>query len=164
MSTKQIISTTAIILTLTAGSIRALAENGEPTDTPPIVARILEADTSTVILLPEGLSERLQYTEPVKPENTGRPRNGVAGFRVQVFSDNNIRTAKNEARNKEMTVASRFPQYRTYKIYSAPYWRVRIGDFRTQREAEAAAADLRRAFPAFGKEIRVVRDRVNIVD
>lgn len=132
---------------------------------PEIVKHILEADTSTVIVMPDELSRRLMFDDTKPEDNTvTRPRNGMAGYRVQVFSDNNIRTAKNEARSKEMTVASRFPQYRTYKKYSAPYWRVHVGDFRTQREAQAAADEMRRAFPSFGKEIRVVRDRINIVD
>lgn len=141
------------------------AAGADPAQQPAIVTHILEADSTAVIVMPDELSRRLEFDD-TKPEdpNAGRPRNGMAGFRVQVFSDNNIRTAKNEARSKEMTVASRFPQYRTYKKYSAPYWRVHVGDFRTRREAQAAADEMRRAFPAFGKEIRVVRDRINIVD
>lgn len=144
-----------------AAAFRASAE----TSVPAIVTHIMEADTTMVIAMPDELSKRLIFDESKPDENPGnRQRNGMAGFRVQVFSDNNIRTAKNEARSKEMTVASRFPQYRTYKKYSAPYWRVHVGDFRTQREAQAAAAEMRKAFPSFGKEIRVVRDRINIVD
>ena len=129
---------------------------------PDIVAHIIEADTTTVIQLPDGLDDRLRYTEPVK--EPVKAHNGMAGYRIQVFSDNNVRTAKNEARKKEMTVAARFPQYRTYRIYSAPYWRVRVGDFRTNADAEAAAQALRSAFPAFSREIRVVKDRINVVD
>lgn len=151
-------------------AVALLAAAASPTHgaepVPPIVTHITEADTAIVISMPEGLARRLNQAEPEKTEEEGpaRQRNGVAGWRVQVFSDNNIRTAKNEARSKEMTVASRFPQYRTYKKYSAPYWRVHVGDFRTQREAQAAADEMRRAFPSFGKEIRVVRDRITIVD
>ena len=88
----------------------------------------------------------------------------MAGFRVQVFSDNNARTAKNEARSKQRTISSRFPQYQTYVMYTSPYWRLKVGDFRTQQEANNAADELRKAFPAYSKEIRVVRDRVNIND
>ena len=53
------------------------------------------------------------------------------------------------------------PQWDTYVTYASPYWRLRIGDFRTQYEAEKAAADIRRQFPRYAKEVRVVRDRVN---
>lgn len=86
----------------------------------------------------------------------------MAGYRVQVFSDNNTRTAKTEANSKQRIISSRFPQYQTYVMYTSPYWRLKVGDFRTQQEATAAADELRKAFPAYSKEIRVVRDRVNI--
>jgi len=132
----------------------------------PIVTSI-EADTANAVVMPEGLMQRLQPgAEPEEPDDAvqRQPRTHAAGYRVQVFSDNNARTAKNEARKRGATVASRFPQYRTYRKYSAPYWRLRVGDFRTQSQAESAAAELRRAFPAFSKEIRVVRDRINLND
>lgn len=86
------------------------------------------------------------------------------GYRVQVFSDNNPRTAKNEARRKQRSIAERFPHYRTYVTYTSPYWRLKVGDFRSQSEAQAAANELRQEFPAYSKEIRVVRDRVNLTE
>jgi hypothetical protein len=54
-----------------------------------------------------------------------------------------------------------FPTYATYVAYASPYWRLRVGDFRSQYEAEKAAAEIRKAFPRYAKEVRVVRDRVN---
>lgn len=84
-----------------------------------------------------------------------------SGWRIQVFSDSNQRTAKGEASAKSRNISSRFPQYRTYVTYNSPYWRLRVGDFRSQTEANEAAAEIRRAFPGYAKEIRVVRDRIN---
>lgn len=119
------------------------------------------ADSSIIIIQPEDLNERLDWTEP--EEEVHRPSSGrMAGYRVQVFSDGNQRTARNEARRKAMMIGSKFPQYRIYTSFSSPYWRLRVGDFRTQKEAQAVAAEIKGAFPAFAKEIRVVRDRVLI--
>lgn len=135
---------------------------------PPVVVSICEADTANAVIAPDALLERLnpagEEEKPAETEQQKHRTTGQAGWRVQVFSDNNSKTAKNEARVKEQKVLQRFPQYRTYKKYSAPYWRVRVGDFKTSAAAESAAAELRRAFPAFAKEIRVVRDRINPVD
>jgi len=64
---------------------------------------------------------------------------------VQVFSDNNVRTAKAEAASKQRVISARFPQYQTYVRYTSPYWRLKVGDFRTQQEANAAAEELRKA-------------------
>lgn len=131
----------------------------------PIIVSI-EADSVSSVTMPDALMERLQphEGEPEGPAEHSKPRNGMPGWRVQVFSDNNPRTAKNEARAKEQTIASKFPQYRTYKRYQAPYWRLHVGDFRSQAEAQNAAADLRRAFPNFAREIRVVKARINVVE
>lgn len=128
----------------------------------PIVEEIT-SDSINIIVLPDELMERIKFHEP-QPATPGKrlPQGMMAGYRVQILSDNNQKTAKNEARRREMQVMSRFPQYRTTKKYAAPYWRVRVGDFRTQAEAEEAAAAMRRAFPGFSKEIRVVKDRVYI--
>ena len=126
----------------------------------------ITSGTSNVINQPEELLKRLLPVDGVEEESKeeiARPVNGrMAGFRVQVFSDNNARTAKNEARSKQRIISSRFPQYQTYVMYTSPYWRLKVGDFRTQQDANAAADELRRAFPAYSKEIRVVRDRVTV--
>lgn len=126
----------------------------------------ITSGTSNVINQPEELLKRLLPVEGVEEESKeeiARPVNGrMAGFRVQVFSDNNARTAKNEARSKQRIISSRFPQYQTYVMYTSPYWRLKVGDYRTQQDANAAADELRRAFPAYSKEIRVVRDRVTV--
>lgn len=131
----------------------------------------ITAVANNVVTLPDALRQRLVKTAeaPEEPEESReevqRPQSGrMAGYRVQVFSDNNQRTAKSEAGSKQRVVAARFPQYQTYVNYNAPYWRLRVGDFRTQQEANSAAEELRKAFPKYSKEIRVVRDRVNIAN
>lgn len=86
----------------------------------------------------------------------------TGGYRVQIFSDNNPRSAKNEARSKERAIKGAFPNYTTYVLYDVPYWRLRVGDFKTHAEAEAAAAEIKNAFPSYRSEITVVRDRVNL--
>lgn len=83
------------------------------------------------------------------------------GFRVQVLSDSNQRTAQNEARSKEKLINERFPEYETYIVYNSPYWRLKVGDFRTEFDAETAADEIKRAFPQFAREVRIVRDRIN---
>ena len=149
------------VVTLMVSSL-ALAQ--EPTVT--IVDHITEG-TENVVTMPQALLNRLapltDVVEEEEKEEVARPAYGpMAGYRVQVFSDNNVRTAKAEANKKQHLIAARFPQYQTYVRYTSPYWRLKVGDFRTQQEATAAAEELKKAFPAYSKEIRVVRDRVNI--
>ncbi|MDE6415566.1 MAG: SPOR domain-containing protein [Duncaniella sp.] len=141
-------------------------------DTPNIVAHIM-ADSTNSVVQPAELYQRIVFVAEEEParEQAGTasgevssPGSHQAGFRVQVFSDNNTRTAKNEARAKARQVSSRFPNLSTYVRYTSPYWRLKVGDFRTRQEADEVADQLRKAFPAFSKEIRVVRDRINLSD
>lgn len=103
-----------------------------------------------------------EESRPAQEQPSATSTRRMTGYRVQVFSDNNTRTAKNEARSKSRNISARFPQYRTYVMYNSPYWRLKVGDFRTRQEADEAAEQIRRAFPAYSKEIRVVRDKVSV--
>ena len=113
------------------------------------------------VIAPDQLIERL------KPEN-GYPNNGVpkkavssnVGYRIQAFSGNSA-TAKREAQVRERNIISRFPQMRPYIGYKAPSWRLRVGDFRTRDEAEEMLKQLKKAFPAYSRELTIVVDRIN---
>lgn len=129
-------------------------------EVPSTIVDHIVADSSNTISQPGELTKRLIPQE----ENDSDKKtvgNSATGYRVQVFSDNNPRTAKSEARAKSRNISARFPQYRTYVTYRSPFWRLRIGDFRLQQDAIEAAQEIKRAFPSYRKEIRVVRDRIN---
>jgi hypothetical protein len=82
---------------------------------------------------------------------------GVDGFRVQIFFDsgNNSKRAAQTAREKFMEVN---PDVVAYLTFKAPYYRVRVGDFRTKLEAEGFLFQLATAYPnAF-----TVPDRIQI--
>lgn len=164
----RILSLTIITVSLLLCGFSAAAQQAV-TAVGTIVEHIT-AGTDNSITQPEGLLKRLMpiidtADEDADEKRTETPRSGnnrPAGFRVQVFSDNNVRTAKSEAASKERVISARFPQYQTYVRYNAPYWRLKVGDFRTQHEANQAAEELRKAFPAYAKEIRVVPDRISL--
>lgn len=156
----------ALTLALCISAVAPAVQAAEP-DTVTIIEHISEGGRNSVDL-PDALRQRLVKVEETAQEADEREENAVkahpssrTGFRVQVFSDNNPRTAKSEAGSKQRAIASRFPQYQTYLRYTSPYWRLKVGDFRTRQEADDAAAELRKAFPAYSKEIRVVKDRIN---
>lgn len=82
---------------------------------------------------------------------------GVDGFRVQIFFDsgNNSKKAAQTAREKFMETN---PDVAAYLTFKAPYYRVRIGNFRTKLEAEGFLFQLATIYPnAF-----TVPDRVQI--
>jgi len=86
--------------------------------------------------------------------NTLALRN-MPGFRVQVIStmDRGKATA---AKAKLMEL---FPQYKTYLSYQSPYFRVRVGDFRTREDAEQLQQQLGDYFP---NGVFTVRDVIHL--
>ncbi len=84
----------------------------------------------------------------------------VPGYRVQLFSGNSAHSAKATADYRAAAVQADFPQWPAYVTFAAPYWRLRVGDFRSYEEARAAHALLRKQYPTYAGEMRLVRDKV----
>ncbi|MCM1505210.1 MAG: SPOR domain-containing protein [Muribaculum sp.] len=131
----------------------------------------IEEDGNVAVNMPDELLNRLRpvkgetekLEEQPKVSTTSTPTSGkMGGYRIQVFSDNNAQTAKAEASARARNVSAKFPEYATYVVFSSPYWRLRVGNFRTQEEANNAAHLLKEAFPSYSREIRVVRDRITV--
>ena len=86
----------------------------------------------------------------------------IPGYRIQIFSGNNQRTSKGEAFDKEQQVKSLHDDINTYVTYRSPFWRLRVGDFRTYEEAYLMMRQLMKEFPGFGKEMYVVKEDIII--
>lgn len=86
----------------------------------------------------------------------------LEGFRTQVFSGNNQRLSKDEAFDKEEKIKEQFPELTTYVTYTAPFWRLRVGDYRTHEEAYHVLRQLSDAFPTFAKEMYIVKEKIRI--
>ena len=110
--------------------------------------------------------KKKEEVTPKKPKRTYTSQQTIesrgVGFRIQAYTDNNPRTAKAAAQRRARDIAMKFPQYRSYISYKAPAWRLRIGDFKTQREAQAALQRIKSVYPKFAREMVIVRDRINV--
>jgi hypothetical protein len=67
----------------------------------------------------------------------------MAGYRIQLFFDSD-RKAIDEARAKFISM---YPKIDTYIIYNAPNYFLKVGDFRTQLDAERVRESILRDFP-----------------
>lgn len=110
--------------------------------------------------------KKKEEVTPKKPKRSHTSQQTIenrgVGFRIQAYTDNNPRTAKAAAQKRARDIAMKFPQYRSYISYKAPAWRLRIGDFKTQKEAQAALQRIKSVYPNFAREMVIVRDRINI--
>ena len=140
-----------------------------------IEAQIAVSDTSIVQYLerpetggrvkveqPAELAKRVSRAEGVIKYDGDKGYAQSSGFRIQVFSDNDYRTAKNNAFYKEGLIRQAFPDLETYVTFTSPFWRLRVGDFRSYEEAGNALMQLKKEFPQMAREMRVVRDKIQI--
>lgn len=78
----------------------------------------------------------------------------VDGYRVQIFFDSGS-NSKNAAANIKSGFETIYPEIKSYLSYKEPYYRVRVGDFRTQVEAvgfqKIIAVDYPNSFPVKDK-------------
>jgi hypothetical protein len=80
----------------------------------------------------------------------------IKGWRIQIFfeSGNNSKAMAIEAKSNFVNKYSSVP---VYLIFQEPYYKVRIGDYRTKMEAEAFLKKISASYPnAF-----VVKDEIN---
>jgi len=76
------------------------------------------------------------------------------GYRIQVANTQN----RDEANNVKSEMLRRFPDQKAYMLYQAPNFRVRIGNFSTQREAETLKKMISLLYPQRG--IYIVSDLI----
>lgn len=106
-------------------------------------------DSTVAVLLNAAINGRQEYVE-------------VDGFRVQVYSSNQQQTAKGEALDLEEKMKEKIDQA-VYVQYLTPFWKVRIGDFRTYNEAKEYKKQLVAQFPDLMGDTYIVRDKIQVL-
>lgn len=85
-----------------------------------------------------------------------------SGYRVQVYMGNGQKKSKDEAyaREKKMKAKldSKMQDLTYYVSFSSPFWRLRVGDYRTYTEALVASNMIKAEFPEFSTDVMVVKD------
>lgn len=96
-------------------------------------------------------------TEEQKPAAT---RTQTGGYRIQLYSGNNGRQSKAEAERRAAAISSAFPEHQTYVTFDSPYWRLKVGNFRSFEEGQAAMSEMKVRFPGYARDMRLVRSRI----
>ena len=78
-------------------------------------------DSTVAVLLEDAINGKRELVE-------------IDGYRVQVYSSNQQQTAKAEALELETRLKDKITQT-IYVQYLPPFWKVRLGDFRSYDEA-----------------------------
>lgn len=108
------------------------------------------------------LGRSMSTNRTIYSKSDGEQYEKMRGFKIQVFSGNNQRTSKNEANSKQQMINQAFPEHESVVAFDSPFWRLRVGNFRTRDEASRVLDDMKKAFTSFGKEMYIVVDEVKI--
>ena len=86
----------------------------------------------------------------------------ISGFRVQIYSSNSQQTAKAEAFELEKKILEEDLEVEVHVLYTPPFWKVRLGDFRTRDKANLLKAEIIKRFPELQGDTYVVRDQITV--
>jgi hypothetical protein len=115
-----------------------------------------QTDTSGVVVNRDPrLDSLVQKQIEINELTTREARRSVAGFRIQVMNSPD----RNKVYAAKVKVYEEFPDLKPYLLYQAPNYKLKVGNFKTQEEAEQAMQQLSRLFPS---GLFVIRDIIEI--
>lgn len=126
---------------------------------------IIDALTSKpgiTIEQPQALTKRLEYKQTDESQGADQAQNGRTATRttlyhVEAYADNS-RQGKHNATQRMNNLQNQFPQFNIFLSFESPFWRVKVGEFRSRSDAENAMAEIKEVFPAYAPYLRVVRN------
>jgi len=86
----------------------------------------------------------------------------IDGYRVQIYSSNQQQYAKSEALDLEAKLQDRV-SHTIYVQYISPFWKVRIGDFRSYEDAKEYKKIFVQQYPNMVGDTYIVRDKIKVL-
>ena len=106
-------------------------------------------DSAIAVLLNEAVNGKHEMVE-------------VEGYRVQIYSSNQQQMAKTEALDLEARLKESVG-HSIYVQYLPPFWKVRIGDFRSYDEAREYKKLFVAQYPDLMGDTYIVRDKILVM-
>ena len=119
-------------------------------------AEVVRVDSNTVIVHKDPRLDMLVMKQATINEETSiENRKTDKGFRLMIISTNN----REEALAAKTKIYSYFPELKAYLWYQSPYFRVKAGNFKDRKDAEAYQKKLNRFFP---KGVFIMKDIIEV--
>ena len=113
-------------------------------------------DSNSVIIHKDSRLDLLVKKQAQINEATSRDgRRTDKGFRLMIISTNN----RDEALAAKTRVYNYFPELKAYMWYQSPYFRVKAGNFKERKDAEAYQRRLNAYFP---KGVFIMKDIIEV--
>ena len=113
-------------------------------------------DSSTVVVHKDPRIDQLVKKQiEINEFTTRESRRFVQGFRLLIISTND----RVKVNNAKIKVYQNFPELKAYMIYQSPYYKLKAGNFRDQKEAEAYLKKVQEYFPT---GVYIIRDTIEV--
>lgn len=133
-----------------------------------LVNDTISIDSMHITLIMDDMSNAIVHqdstiTQLMMDKITGRVRGEqiIDGFRVQIYASNQQQVAKNESLMLQQRIEPLL-DVPVYAISEPPFWKVRIGNFKTREEANTYKDILLNMFPDMVGSTYVVPDKITI--
>ena len=114
------------------------------------------ADTSSVIVHKDPRIDLLVKKQiQINEETTREARRVGKGYRLLVINTNN----RDEATAAKTKVYTFFPELKSYLLYQAPFFKLKVGNFKEKKEAEDYQKRLEKYFP---KGVFIMNDTIEV--
>ena len=119
-------------------------------------AIMAQTDTAGIVVHKDARIDQLIHRQmEINEETTRDSRRSMPGFRIQVISS----TDRNKVFAAKTKIYQQFPDLKPYLLYQPPYYKLRVGNFKTQPEAEEFEKQLSSLFP---NGLYVIRDTIEV--
>ena len=139
---------------LTAGLL--MAQAGQPASPGDLLKQLQLADAQGQIHLEVDSLLVANYYKLLEKNNQVT---GVPGYRIRIFSESGL-GAKEEQQRVRARFLSLYPDIDAYHVYDEPYFKVYVGDCRTESEAIKLYDRIKGDFP----DLFLVPDYINLKD
>lgn len=117
---------------------------------------LAQTDSATVLVVKDPrIAELIRQQIQINEETTRDSRRNIPGFRIQVINS----TDRNKVFAAKAKIYQQFPDLKPYLLYQPPNFKLRVGNFRTQEEAEDFEKQLTALFPT---GLYVIRDVIEV--
>ena len=110
---------------------------------------------SVVVYKDPRIDQLVKKQIEVNEFTTRDARRFVPGFRLLIISTND----RNKADEAKLKVYKNFPELKTYLLYQSPYFKLKVGNFKDQREADAYLKKVQIYFPS---SVYIIRDMIEV--
>src|SRR5258708_4952227 len=104
-----------------------------------------QTDSNSIVIHKDPRIEMLIKKQiQINEETTRDSRRNIPGYRIQVINSPD----RNKVFSAKTRVYKEYPELKPYLIYQAPNCKLKLGNFRTEEEADPYVKKLSKLFPA----------------